>query len=208
MEWFTTIFLCTLLLATSCQADGTNDYSTNGVPLLNKRRLESRVVHAAPSKRSPATDDAQASIVLQAIADPVGAAIAAQGLDGIKGNTQGGDLAGSTLIQGDSDSAVNVQDNQYPWNYNVTFVPNANAVAGTGLEAGWQALPQLDGFNLVRDQIMVENATQVSLMCVWLGLQPFSDSPPLSNIFSCKAILHHERLHSILNQKGCHCYAR
>lgn len=104
----------------------------------------------------------QASIVQQALTDPVKAAIAAQGLDGVKGNINGGDLADNTLIGGDSESAANPQENQYTWNYNVPFLPNANAVAGTGTETGWTALPQLEGFDLIRNTVITENATQVS----------------------------------------------
>lgn len=115
----------------------------------------SKSLYAPPSKRSPATDDVQQSIVNLADTDPVAAAIAAQGLDGIKGNTDGGDLADNTLIQGDSESAENPQDNQYSWNYNVPFLPNADATPGQGGEdaQGWTALPQLGGFELRREVI-------------------------------------------------------
>jgi hypothetical protein len=137
-------------------ASGSSDFQR-----VDKRTLRpSKILHAPPSKRSPATDDVQASIVAQALTDPVGAAIAAQGLDGIKGNINGGDLAANTLIQGDSESAANPQDNQYSWNYNVPFQPNANAIAGTGNETGWTALPTLEGFDLVRNHTISEGATQ------------------------------------------------
>jgi len=149
--------------ATCVLASGSQDYNSHSVPALNKRFRSSKTLHAAPSKRSPATDDVQASIVAQAATDPINAAIAAQGLDGVKGNIDGGDLSSGTLIDGDSESAANPQDNQYSWNYDVTFEPNANAVAGTGTEDGWTALPQLEGFDLIRDQVITQNATQVSI---------------------------------------------
>lgn len=131
------------------------------IPSLHRRG--SRTLHAPPSKRSPATDDVQASIVALAATDPVAAAIAAQGLDGIKDNTDGGDLAGNTLIPGDSESNEDPQQNQYPWNQNVPFQPNADASAGSDASdpdaQGWAALPALPGFNLVRDQVIKGNAT-------------------------------------------------
>lgn len=147
--------------ATCILASGSKDFMQHYTPQMNKRLRASKTLHAPPSKRSPATDDVQASIVAQALTDPVQAAIAAQGLDGIKDNIDGGDQANGALIQGDSESAANPADNQYSWNQAVTFVPNADATPGTGADEGWQALPQLDGFDLVRDQAIVENATQV-----------------------------------------------
>jgi pimeloyl-ACP methyl ester carboxylesterase len=111
------------------------------------------------SKRSPATDEVQSAIVAQGATDPVGAAVAAQGLDGVKNNINGGDLAaGNTLIAGDSWSAANPQDNQFPWNYNVEFYPNAAATPGDAAADGWVALPQLGGFELNR-AVIRGNAT-------------------------------------------------
>jgi hypothetical protein len=143
-------------------ASGSSDFRQSNKSAARRSLRPSKVLHAAPSKRSPATDDAQVSIVQQALTDPVKAAIAAQGLDGVKGNINGGDLADNTLIGGDSESAANPQENQYTWNYNVPFLPNANAVAGVGNETGWTALPQLEGFDLIRNTVITENATQVS----------------------------------------------
>lgn len=153
--------------ATICAlASGSSDFPRNDDSVVRRSLRPSKVLHPAPSKRSPATDDVQASIVNQALTDPVNAAIAAQGLDGVKGNLDGGDLADNTLIGGDSESAVNPQENQYTWNYNVPFLPNANAVAGVGNETGWTALPQLEGFDLIRNRVITENATQVGHLCL------------------------------------------
>ncbi|UZJ51839.1 hypothetical protein CBS101457_001159 [Exobasidium rhododendri] len=159
MKAFNLALTGAILAATWTLASTSEEHS--GFPSSVERRSRpSRMLHAAPSKRSPATDDVQASIVAQAAADPVNAAIAAQGMDGIKDNTDGGDLAEGTLIDGDSESAANPQDNQYPWNYDVTFLPNSDATAGVGGDQGWVALPALSGFDLVRDQAITANATQ------------------------------------------------
>ncbi|PWN89890.1 hypothetical protein FA10DRAFT_231022 [Acaromyces ingoldii] len=119
----------------------------------------SHLVHAPPTKRQPATDDVQGSIVAQAANDPIGAAAAAQGLDNVKNYLQGGDQAQYTLIQDDA----NNPSAQYPWNQNVGTNPNANAQAGAnadGNSQGWVGLPQLQMFDLKRDQVIKENATQ------------------------------------------------
>lgn len=152
-----------LIGAAACTlASSSSNFYQESAATLNKRLRPSRVLHAPPSKRSPATDDAQASIVQQALTDPVNAAIAAQGLDNVKNFIDGGDSNDNTLISGDSESNTNLQDNQYPWNYNVPFVANAVATAGGTTDVGWTALPPLDGFDLVRNQVITENATQVS----------------------------------------------
>ena len=156
MKSFSVALLGAVSIATCALASGSNVNPT----YLEKRMRPSRVLHAPPSKRSPATDDVQASIVAQAANDPVGAAVAAQGLDGVRNNVDGGDLSSGTLISGDSETSTNPQDNQYSWNQNVQFAPNANAIAGTGNETGWTALPDLEGFDLIRNRVVVENATQ------------------------------------------------
>lgn len=158
MRSLTVAVLGALSAATCALASGSSSAPT----LLERKWRPSRSLHAPPSKRSPATNDVQASIVNQASTDPIGAAIAAQGLDGVKNNIDGGDLSAGTLISGDSESASNPVDNQYPWNRNIVFAPNADATAGVGNETGWTALPQLGGFDLIRTQSVFENATQVS----------------------------------------------
>lgn len=147
----------------ACVSAAGGSSSTNIVVDHSKRMVATRshLVHAPPTKRQPATDDVQGSIVAQAANDPIGAAAAAQGLDNVKNYLQGGDQAQYTLIQDDA----NNPSAQYPWNQNVGTNPNANAQAGAnadGNSQGWVGLPQLQMFDLKRDQVIKENATQVS----------------------------------------------
>lgn len=154
-----------LLGAAVCTlASSSSNFHQETVASLNKRLRPSRALHSPPSKRSPATHDAQASIVEQALTDPVNAAIAAQGLDNVKNFIDGGDSNDNTLISGDSESNEDLQANQYYWNSNVPFVANAVATSGGTADVGWTSLPALQGFDLVRNQVITENATQVSLM--------------------------------------------
>jgi pimeloyl-ACP methyl ester carboxylesterase len=111
------------------------------------------------NKREAITVDLQRSIAEQAAGDPVGAAVRAQNQDGIRNNVNGGGLpGGESLIAGDSWSASDPQDNQYAWNKNVLYYPNAAATPGDAEANGWVSLPQLDGFTLNRS-VVRDNAT-------------------------------------------------
>ncbi|PWN42969.1 hypothetical protein IE81DRAFT_289465 [Ceraceosorus guamensis] len=99
----------------------------------------------------------------QAQTDPIGAARQADSLEGVWGNTQGGGNLPFTLISGDSESDPFGPNNQYSWNRNVDWVPNANAnPAGDDAQntQGWTGLPDVVGFQLNRTWEVVPGATQ------------------------------------------------
>lgn len=112
-----------------------------------------------------ASNDVQQSIVAQAATDPIGAATAADSLFGIYGDTVFNDQSNNAIIQGNADNTENPAANQYPWNQNILFPPNADAQAGNNPEEqGWAGLPALNNFDLNRTWVVpgTENATQVS----------------------------------------------
>ncbi|CAO1633210.1 unnamed protein product [Sympodiomycopsis kandeliae] len=108
---------------------------------------------ALPYNTGYTTDPAQAAIVAQATNDPFGAAKAADALPFIAGNSSGITPTNNIITSSDSD-----EGNGYPWTVNVPFVANANANGSP--DAGWQALPDLDGFTLNRSIVIAEGAIQ------------------------------------------------
>lgn len=143
--------LCAL---TTTSALAESNVQSTSLHTINKRMRSAKSYHMPFSKRVPATNDYQQSIVQLGPTNPVEAAKMAQEIDGVRNNAAGGNLAaGNTLIPGDSWSAQNPQDNQYNENKNVPYYPNAAATPGNAEADGWTALPQLGGFDLRRDVI-------------------------------------------------------
>lgn len=154
-----TAITCVLSALASFSAMGASNDSPFSTHLITKQKRSFKSSHSPFTKRAPPTNDYQQSIVALGSSNPVQAAIMAQNIDGVKNNVQGGDLAGgNTLISGDSWSAENPIDNQFPENRNVPYYPNAAATPGNAEADGWVALPQLGGFDLKRE-IIRDNAS-------------------------------------------------
>lgn len=82
--------------------------------------------------------------------NPIQAAQYVQQLPYIPNNATGSTNVAAQIVQNDSDEA------QLPWNVDVPFIPTANTnISALG---GWEALPQVDGFNLNRSWEVVPGA--------------------------------------------------